>query len=336
MEAFSNNNIQFATIEDSFQIRKFINDEWKENHILSRDEAFFNYEHGNNEKINFVISKDSDNKIKAVLGFIPCSEGANADIFTVIWKVSANNENPVLGIELLQFLRSSGQFRTVMSLGINKKTIGIYKYLGMHTGHTEHYVILNPYIKEFKIASVDNSIIIQQMVTRQIKNVKPVNQHMSFKFEKYRSHIPYKDSAYFNKRYFLHPIYKYEVYGVFNADELSSIFVIRIQHEGDRSVIRMVDFLGEENDFSSIAQFLSDSIIENQYEYADFICVGFDENLLSKSGFLKVDLDDQRIIIPNYFSPFVKKNVVIDYFADTDKIQQLRICKADGDQDRPN
>ena len=51
---------------------------------------------------------------------------------------------------------------------------------------------------------------------------------------------------------------------------------------------------------------------------------------------LKVNCDEGDIVIPNYFEPFVQKNIAINYFTDSQALENLRIYKADGDQDRPN
>ena len=100
------NHIRLANTNDTSQIMNFINDNWKEGHILARDEDFFIYEHQCNNAINFVISLEGG-KINGVLGFIKYSEN-NSDLATVIWKVLKNDTNPMLGIELLEFLRNHG------------------------------------------------------------------------------------------------------------------------------------------------------------------------------------------------------------------------------------
>ena len=117
------NEIRLANVNDINKIMRFINDNWKENHILSRDKDFFIYEHQGNNTINFVISLE-DNKINGTLGFIKYSDN-NSDLATVIWKALKSHTNPMLGIELLEFLRNHKEYNIVFSLGINKKTIGI-------------------------------------------------------------------------------------------------------------------------------------------------------------------------------------------------------------------
>ena len=62
--------IRFATIENTDEIMNFINDNWKENHILARDKDFFLYEHQDNKRIDYVISYDGD-KINTVSPIVP-------------------------------------------------------------------------------------------------------------------------------------------------------------------------------------------------------------------------------------------------------------------------
>ena len=66
-------NIKFSEVSDVDEIMQFINDHWKENHILSQNKDLFLYEYADNQRINFVISRDSNNKINAILGFIKSS-----------------------------------------------------------------------------------------------------------------------------------------------------------------------------------------------------------------------------------------------------------------------
>ena len=101
-------------------------------------------------------------------------------------------------------------------------------------------------------------------------------------------------------------------------------------------ILRIVDFLGNQNGFKFISCYLYEKIINEKYEYMDFMCFGFDYNILEKSGFIKVNPNKSKIIIPNYFSPLVLENTKINFFADTKNIEKIRMFKADGDQDRPS
>ncbi len=329
--------IRFAIIDDVDDIMKFIHNHWKKNHILSQNKNLFSYEHQDNNRINFVIHRDSKNKLDGILGFIKSSSN-NSDIWTVVWKALSNKEHPMLGIELFDFLRKSKDYNVLLSPGINVKSIGIYKYLGIYTGYLRQFVLINDKIKKFKIAKILDKKYLQQVqfIENNEYNLKQLSEkEVLFDFKKYKETIPYKDESYFIKRYFDHPIYKYDVYGVFKNAEIHSLLVTRSVSVNGSKALRIVDFIGDQKGLQFITQNLYKKITGEKYEYIDFMCFGFDNELLLKSGFHQVHLDSSDLIIPNYFSPFVSENIRINFFADTSQIEKVRMCKADGDQDRP-
>ena len=320
----------------------FINLEWKEGHILARDEYFFRYEHQNDKQVNFVVARDeTSNDIVGILGFIRYNFQNNSDVSTVIWKVINDSNNPLLGIQLLNFLQKEVWIRTLFSIGINYKTKGIYNYLGMYTNKLSHFVIVNSNLNEYKIAHIDNLKTKTNLVNliadkKNVKIIKDVNELGKFEFEKFQIFIPYKSIEYFLKRYFAHPIYKYEVYGVYHEHEIETLFVLRVDSYNESRVVRVVDFLGLEKNIRLIAKFLTILILEENFEYADFYCFGLDEDNLKESGFQLLESCNDELIIPNYFNPFVNKNIPIHFFANTQDTHLLRFFKADGDQDRPS
>jgi len=331
------NKIRLANISDIDNIMKFINDNWKENHILARDRDFFIYEHQDNNTINYVISLD-DNKINGVLGFIKYSDN-NSDIATVIWKALKSETNPMLGIELLEFLRNHKEYNIVFSPGINKKTIGIYNYLEIYTNHLSQYIIVNSDIKNYNILKIQdkkNLIPINFIIDIDYTLVKINKDELEFNFNDYNYFIPHKDKSYFIKRYFNHPIYNYKIYAINKKKILNSLLVTREIVVGNSKILRIMDYLGDEKDMVYITKYLYQIILENNYEYIDFMCYGFDENTLKKACFTKIDLTSKELIAPNYFAPFLQENIQINFMIDTKEINKIRICKADGDQDRPN
>ena len=52
-------------------------------------------------------------------------------------------------------------------------------------------------------------------------------------------------------------------------------------------------------------------------------------------GFQHLDLNQEEIIVPNYFEPFEKKNVKLE-IAYKSKSDNYVAFKGDSDQDRPN
>lgn len=328
--------IRFANLNDVSDIMNFIHNEWQNNHILSRDKSFFLYEFQYRDEINFVVSVDDDKQINGVLGFIPSAFGEDIDVCTVMWKVKKKSSDPILGVMLLEFLTDSNKFRTVMSVGINKKTVGIYKFLNLYTDHLKHYVLINQSIKNFKIAAISKVLQKKSFHSTQDFKLIILTRNFNFDFSKHADNVLYKDVTYFKKRYFDHPIYRYKVFGIEYDKKVTSLIVTRIQQAEQSKILRIVDFIGNECELKYISKFLYQYLQENDLEYADFYCFGLSPASLIDSGFIEINQDSNEVIIPNYFSPFKRENIKINFFAETKYLEHLKLFKADGDQDRPN
>ena len=329
------NGIRLAKLSDTSDVMDFIKVNWNETHILARDKKFFLYQHKDKHILNYVISVE-DNKINGLLGFIKYSNIVS-DIAIVIWKVKNNNKKPMLGIELLEFLRNHKKYNILFSSGIDKKTIGIYNYLNIYINQLSQYVIINNEIESFNIVKFGKKVCLNKVDFIDNDDFKLIELNeipLDFCFHE-NNFIPYKDRSYFLKRFFDHPIYNYKIYGICIEGIIKSLIVTRVISLDGSQVLRIMDFIGDENHITFITKYLYELIITNNYEYVDFVCFGFDEKNLKKAGFKKIDLKSSDIITPNYFSPFLRKNVVINFMVDTKEIDRIRICKADGDQDRP-
>lgn len=345
MEAFSDSvYIYTAGSADIDAIMTFIGNEWKPGHILARDRDFFEYEHLSGRDVNFAVAADSKNEITGVLGFLPyaITPDGKRDVATVIWKVSDKCKTPALGLRLLDHVLKLEWVRTVFSIGINKKTIGIYNYLGMFTGTMDHYVILNSTIRhdEFSIAKISEKKLVPTLIPSDSRYVFSQNTSETeiavFPFREFSNSVPYKDFAYFTKRYLRHPVYKYDICSIRREGEIVGLMVMRAQQYEKSVVLRMVDYFGDMEYLSFAGYFLRGLVDTHGFEYLDFYCFGYAEQVLAAAGFTKLNANDETLIIPNYFAPFVQKNVAINFFVNTQDPTLIRICKADGDQDRPN
>ena len=192
--------------------------------------------------------------------------------------------------------------------------------------------------KVFNVLKLEDKTMLKEISFTQNDKyslVKLEQEQIDFDFMK-KKYIPHKDKNYFIKRYFNHPIYSYEVYGIYFDNKVISLLVTREVAVGDSKILRIMDFLGDENALEYVSKSLYEIVVENNYEYVDFMSFGFDKDNLNKAGFDKIDIESKAIIAPNYFAPFVQENIKINFMADTKEIEKLRICKADGDQDRPS
>ena len=67
-----------------------------------------------------------------------------------------------------------------------------------------------------------------------------------------------------------------------------------------------------------------------------FYTLGYDHAALARAGFLLRD-PGCEVVVPNYFEPFERRNVRLDYVIYTDVSKfRFTFVKGDSDQDRPN
>lgn len=336
-------DIRLAKYEDIEDIMGFINKHWQKDHILSQDRVLFEYEYLEGEDVNFILAIDREtNSIEATLGFIKSSNTKNSrkrDIWGTMWKVNDDKDNiPLLGVELSKRIFNLTDCRTYISNGTNPKTtIPIRELMFGDKGvKMDHYYYLNPYIDQYKIAIINKKkqfrkkFDIPKTNIKKFENIKKLRE--SFKIEDVNQ-IPYKDSWYFNKRYFNHPYYKYLVYGLEKkCGNIGALLVAREISLKGRKILRIVDYIGEQMLFSGMNNTFEKFFKENKYEYIDFYTYGFEEVAILNCGFNLRDENDENKI-PDYFKPFVQEN--IDIWCHY-KFEGTLFFKADGDQDRPN
>lgn len=328
--------IRLANFNEIDLVMKFIDEHWKKGHILGNNRDFFQYEMVIDGQVNFLVAMDKNSGlIDGLLGFLPCSKSIDKlDIWGVIWKTT-DVAIPMLGMELKKRLMSLLNARTDLGVGANLGTSvpllrRIYHY---YTAKMKHYYCLAN-LEKFKIASIKNHVKFEKKCDFntsyiEIKDEKELVDF--FDFSIVANSIPYKDSWYYNHRFFKHPIYKYKVWGLqFNNEQ--AICVTKRQECNGSSAIRIVDYIGMQSIFSGCYHFLNDFLAEN--EYVDFYFDGFNEEYAVDAGMVSIEQYNDNVI-PDYFYPYEQKNIDI-YVDSSNNTDRCTFFKADGDQDRPN
>lgn len=329
--------IKFAKQIDLDRVIQFLEKNWNKNHIFVTNPEIMRYYHFFNNEFRYVIAEDINSRqILGVCGFIQYNETKNPDVVIALWKTIKSSDS-MLGIKMIEWLKKETCCRSFSCCGIIPKVKPIYQFLGYTTGELNHYYRLRNQ-KDYKIAIVKNKRILPiQKVDREaffIRYESFEEMDTNYDWESSSKHIPFKDKSYIKYRYFEHPVYNYEVYGInLKKGKTHSVFVGRSIKQFGRKVFRMVDFIGNEMILSNAGNAVQLLLEENQYEYIDFYNIGISREILEKAGFLLREKKDENII-PNYFEPFVQENVTIHFM--TNQIENFMMCKADGDQDRPN
>lgn len=328
--------IRFAKREDISDIMLFFKKHWNENHIFASDRAFFEYEFCRGDEVCMVLLLNDKIGIEGTLGYIPYG-GELRDIFTVMWKVLDNGQM-FAGVGLFYYLIDHGRCRHIYTSGLNENTRNIYKYLGFCTGDLQHYYMLNADC-ESRIAKINdetelNTDYRDSGVCVSLYKAEDKNDFLADYCPEKRADKIYKSPEYMVRRYFENPKYQYQVYQIQKEGESTSSFLVaRVQEQEGSKVLRLIDFVGDEELLAHIGAPIRRLMKDNDFEYTDVYVYGVADEVLYQAGFSKKAKDSENVI-PNYFSPFCRKNVNIGIF--WEKEMHPIIWKGDGDQDRPS
>ena len=324
--------IRFATKNDIPRIMKFIDEYWKQGHILSRNQTLFEFQHVWKDEVSFVLAENRERNIEGVLGYIPYAE-VDRDVMLAIWK-TLKTENTMLGIEILQFLRKKKNICTISAPGINRKTRGIYEFLGIKTGKMKQWYRLRKNavyrIARVKDFSVPDYIYQGDAGISTYADFKEAID--GFQLEKClrRERQPYKSLTYLKRRYFQHPVFRYLKYGI-ELENKRLMIMMRVQPCNGSNALRVVDCIGDQELLQYFAWTLDKLMDILECEYADIYETGIDDAVLINGGWTMTSKTEN--IIPEYFGPFEQKNVDIYYMSE---IPDVILFKGDGDMDRPN
>ena len=81
---------------------------------------------------------------------------------------------------------------------------------------------------------------------------------------------------------------------------ITSIIITREIICNDAKILRVIDFIGINDDLSYIYTSIQNLIDRNNYEYVDLCCFGIDVDLLNNAGFIQRNDDDLNIIYLYY------------------------------------
>lgn len=334
--------IRLGTLEDIPAIQAFINEHWKKGHIMATDRTLFDYEFVEDNQVNMILAIDRNtNQIEGIFGFLRCShtkDPSKQDIWGSMWKVNEQHDNlPLLGIELAKHVYPLTGCRMQIGNGANPKTtIPLRKlFFREKTCRMKQYYMLNHEMDSYNVAIInhkdDKPIFNEDKDTAliAIHSMKELNSLFDMEID---DALPYKDQWYVNHRFFEHPYYKYQCYGIQQNNTVTAIFFLRTITVNNGTVARIVDYIGNPEAIEQTGALLYDLMVQNQWEYIDFYEFGLPDQYLENAKF-RYRNDADKNVIPNYFEPFVQENVDIWCHY---KSEGTTFFKADGDQDRPN
>ena len=319
----------------------FVKDYWEEGHLFGRETSIFDWQHKGPDAYHFMVAKQRG-ALVGVQGIIPQSQFDNRlpriQIFLSRWKV-LEDKGICIGLRLYKNILKEYMPEFIGSIGLRPHMIQYHVWQGFKVGKMDHHAALSPFIDKFKIAKVPEDIkprsIKNRFAVSFLKLTEKDLQGLNTK-DLYLYQWPLKSDTYIKNRYMDHPIYTYEVYAIFKDRELQALCVIRpILREG-AVVLRFVDFIGPNEAFPLLHDFISYLLKRHNAEYLDIYSNGIPSELIQEAGFIERE-KIKDLIIPNYFEPFERKNIdEIFAYKCSQTHPAIRLFKGDSDRDRPN
>ncbi len=316
----------------------FLKKNWPRKSIVFNNKKLFEWMYLDKKKnhFNFLISTKK-NEIISCLGItnFPLKSGDLKGSIWLTFLLSKRNQL-MSGLNIINYTIKKYRNYMIGGVGVNKNVLFLYKYLGFRVGELNHFFIPNPKVKNFRILKYN--------FKKKHKNTKK-NNYLIIKFKnhnflkkiinlKYFEKKFIKNTNYFKKKYTLNPFYNYDYLAIKQNSKIYGFFVVRKCYYLNKRALRIVEFFGDEKKIEFLKNQFKQLIIKSNCEYLDFYCYGLNEKYLKKAGFEKNKFS-KKIIIPNYFEPFQKKNVNLP-FVIFPKKKYVPIFKGDADQDRPN
>ena len=326
--------IRRAVYEDIPNIMEFMDEHWKPGNILAKNREFFEWQFVDDGKVNMFIGVDEDiGKIYGMIGAVLYNKNAHPDLSACTWQ-TIKSSNPMLGIDLSNYMLDELKPRYPYSIGLSEKTIKIDTMLGMVPTAMAHYYRLCDR-EDYKIAKIKNKVIPTVEDTgyrlEQFDTVSDMKQVISE--EMLAGFVMSKDYDYIKKRYFEHPVYRYDKWKIIDRQgESNTVMITRDEIVGDRKICKIIDCYGNMNDFAMITVAIDKLLQERDYEFIDIYSYGVPTTLYEQAGFCRCDEMSENII-PNYFHPFEQRNVTIKLV--DPMLPEMKLFRGDGDQDRP-
>jgi hypothetical protein len=331
--------IRFCKMDEEDKLLKFLQDDWKSDHIFVRNKELFRWQHLDkiNNRINFAVAEnDIDGEFDIILGFIPFRQYdanlKNNDLWYAIWKnKKEKTKGQIRGIDLLYYIENTLNLDSTAGIGMSKYSIKSFTQNGFTMGNLEHYFLLNTSVKNYKIAQIPKDYSFPIKYKKSNFTLKHINNIEELDLIK-NLYKPYKSSTFIKNKYMNHPVYKYKLYGIYSENKLFSVLVTRKIDILNSSCIRIVDIYGRLENIDNIGYELEKLLEQERAEYIDCYNYGISEKIFNELGFTK---KDNNIIIPNYFEPLLKENIQITC-GHKDNYDEYVFFKGDSDQDRPN
>lgn len=325
--------IRLAKLDDLERVMRFYRENWSENHPIGNFRELMEFQHVIKNEFRYVLAEEKG-KICGAIGYIQYNESETPDISTTM-VCAAEGTDGLLSMEMTEYLEKAIHCRYHYGSGMEPKVGGLTaKARGGWLERMRHFYRLSDR-DCYQVAKIADKIIlpvkedsIEQTSLVELQSVKELIDHLDDEYLK--SRVCYKDKEYYIHRYMEHPVYHYHLWKWNDG-----ILVGRVQRYKEANVLRIVDWIGEDESLVGLGIALDRWMSMEDIEYTDFYCYGISAEIMKHAGFTERTIEDVNII-PNYFSPYMPENKEIYISLGKEYKEGLHVFRGDSDQDRPN
>jgi len=333
---------QTADVPD---VLAFLEAHWKPGHIFTRDRELFDWQYARRDRPGeysiALARRNGDDELVGMLGYLPTRRfdpalANNNAIWLALWKVREDAAGPI-GLQLLNDVASGERHTSIGVIGFQPAAAAIYTALKFHVGELRHYVLPNPDVSAFELASFerlpDRRVPDTNLTAVAVDDTTFSATVAGLDFGSRDRQLPLKTPAYFRSRYLQHPRYRYEAFVLCRNLRPIGLLATRLAGHRERRALRVVDFIGADELVPALGRLILEQVRRHGAEYADILNWGIDSAVFEAAGFSPIDPAGPDIV-PNHFEPFERRNAPVRFAIKADGPAVL--FKGDGDQDRPN
>jgi len=331
---------------DVTDVLAFLEAHWKPGHIFTRDRELFDWQYARPDRPGeysiALARKNGGGELVGMLGYLPTrrfdpSLADNNAIWLALWKVRDDIAAGPLGLQLLNDVTGGEPHTSIGVIGFQPPAAAIYKALKFQVGELRHYVLPNPDVSAFELASFerrpDRKVPDTNLIAEPVDDASFAAAVAGLDLGARNQQLPIKTPAYFRARYLQHPRYRYEAFVLRRDNRPVGLLATRLASHAERRALRVVDFVGADDLVPALGRLILDQLRRDDAEYADILNSGIDPALFEAAGFSSIDPSGPDIV-PNHFEPFERRNATVRFALKADGPAVL--FKGDGDQDRPN
>ena len=335
--------LDWVAVERAAELQRFIDEHWRQGHVLARDEALLRWQHrrlGDPERLAVLVAED-EGRLLGMLGFIEFDACIGDERvpggWMTNWLVVPEARGRRLGLELVEAALGS-QYEFIGALKANSATDHILGRYGFETRGMHRWVRVfdEEALRELLAGKSFPDEAWQAWASGQTQRLSTESGS-----EPQTSTMPVpavsacRDAAFLQWRYEQHPAFRYEV-----LRDSSGFAAYRIEEVRDSrlKVMRIVDFLGG----APLAAQLAEAAQEAGVVFADFSSTGAQFGAaLEGAGFQREDRLPAEL--PGRFQPldFSDRPIVSCFWA-APRLGadlgggDLYVTRADSDLDRPS